>query len=124
MTVGGGFDDSMKALCNSLGATLRAPLVVRAGSRGAWVRTPGGEVIHVEGYPTKATHTRSAGSCHTGAMCALIARGWSLVDAVKIANAAASLGIQRSINGVPDCPGYDEVIAKLEEDETPAEAAK
>ena len=104
MTVGGGFDDSMKALCNSLGATLRAPLVVRAGSRGAWVRTPGGEVIHVEGYPTKATHTRSAGSCHTGAMCALIARGWSLVDAVKIANAAASLGIQRSINGVPDCP--------------------
>ena len=46
------------------------------------------------------------------------------VDAVKIANAAASLGIQRSINGVPDCPGYDEVIAKLEEDETPAEAAK
>ena len=120
----GGFDDSMKALCNSLGATLRAPLVVRAGSRGAWVRTPGGEVIHVEGYPTKATHTRSAGSCHTGAMCALIARGWSLVDAVKIANAAASLGIQRSINGVPDCPGYDEVIAKLEEDETPAEAAK
>ena len=95
-----------------------------AGSRGAWVRTPGGEVIHVEGYPTKATHTRSAGSCHTGAMCALIARGWSLVDAVKIANAAASLGIQRSINGVPDCPGYDEVIAKLEEDETPAEAAK
>ena len=124
MTVGGGFDDSMKALCNSLGATLRAPLVVRAGSRGAWVRTPGGEVIHVEGYPTKATHTRSAGSCHTGDMCALIARGWSLVDAVKIANAAASLGIQRSINGVPDCPGYDEVIAKLEEDETPAEAAK
>ena len=104
MTVGGGFDDSMKALCNSLGATLRAPLVVRAGSRGAWVRTPGGEVIHVEGYPTKATHTRSAGSCHTGAMCAPIARGWSLVDAVKIANAAASLGIQRSINGVPTAP--------------------
>lgn len=56
------------------------------------------------GYPTKATHTRSAGSCHTGAMCALIARGWSLVDAVKIANAAASLGIQRSINGVPTAP--------------------
>ena len=57
-------------------------------------------------------------------MCALIARGWSLVDAVKIANAAASLGIQRSINGVPDCPCYDEVIAKIEEDETTAEAAK
>ena len=120
LTVGGGFDKAMARLCESLGATLRAPLVVRAGSRGAWVRTPGGDVIHIEGYPTKATHTRSAGSCHTGTMCAMLARGWSLTDAVQIANAAASLAIQRSISGVPDCPTYDEAIAKVEEsDPTP-----
>lgn len=110
MTVGGGFDKSMSELCRSLGETLRAPLVVRAGSRGAWVRLPGGEVAHIEGFPTKATHTRSAGSCHTGAMCAMLARGWSLADAVRIANAAASLAIQHGINGVPNCPSYEDAI--------------
>lgn len=120
MTVGGGFDASMKSLCSRLGAALRAPLVVRAGSRGAWVRTPGEDVEHVEGYPTKAKHTRSAGSCHTGAMCALLALGWSLRDAVQIANAAASLAIQRSVNGVPDCPGFDEAIALVERTEDAA----
>ncbi|KFI95754.1 PfkB family carbohydrate kinase [Bifidobacterium stellenboschense] len=110
LTVGGGFDQAMNALCDALGNTLRAPLVVRAGSRGAWVREPGGEVQHVEGYPTKGVHTRSAGSCHTGAMCAMLAKGWSLADAVNIANAAASLAIQRHRAGVPVCPSYKEAV--------------
>lgn len=110
LKVNGGFDDFMAALCEALGSTLRAPLIVRAGSRGAWVRTPGGEVVHVEGFPTKSTHTRSAGACHTGAMCALLAEGWSLVDSVRIANAAASLAIQNNIDGVPNCPSYAQAM--------------
>ena len=114
MTVGGGFDKSMRLLCDELGNALRAPLVVRAGSRGAWVRKPGGNVEHIEGFPTKAVHTRSAGSCHTGVMCAMLAKGWSLPDAVRIANAAASLAIQRNDYGVPVCPGYQETMALLE----------
>lgn len=117
LTVGGGFDRSMAHLCDTLGTTLRAPLVVRGGARGAWVRTPGGEVVHVDGYPTKATHTRSAGLCHTGTMCAMLARGWALTDAVQIANAAASLAIQHNVSGVPECPSYEEAIAKVEESE-------
>lgn len=111
LTVGGGFDQAMNTLCDALGNTLRAPLVVRAGSRGAWVRNPGGEVEHIEGFPTKGVHTRSAGACHTGVMCATLAKGWSLTDAVRIANAAASLAIQRHIAGVPVCPSYKEATA-------------
>ena len=114
MTVGGGFDKSMKLLCDELGNALRAPLVVRAGSRGAWVRQPGGQVEHIEGFPTKAVHTRSAGACHTGVMCAMLAKGWSLTDAVRIANAAASLAIRNSDYGVPVCPSYRETMALLE----------
>lgn len=114
MTVGGGFDKSMKLLCDELGNALRAPLVVRAGSRGAWVRQPGGQVEHIEGFPTKAVHTRSAGACHTGVMCAMLAKGWSLTDAVRIANAAASLAIRNSDYGVPVCPSYQETMALLE----------
>lgn len=111
MTVNGGFDQSMMALCEALGEALRAPLVVRAGARGAWVREPGGTTKHVEGYPTKAIHTRSAGSCHTGVTCAMLTKGWSLPDAVQIANAAASLAIQHNVNGIPVCPGYEEALA-------------
>lgn len=111
VTIGGGLDDFMRELCEGLGTTLRAPLVVRVGSRGAWVRTPGGETTHVEGFPTEAVHTRSAGACHTGVMCAMLAQGYGLEDAVRIANAAASLAIQRSINGVPVCPSRAEALA-------------
>ena len=75
VTIGGGLDDFMHQLCDGLGATLRAPLVVRVGARGAWIREPGGETIHIEGYPTKAVHTRSAGGCHTGVVCAMLAKG-------------------------------------------------
>lgn len=115
VTIGGGLDDFMHQLCDGLGTTLRAPLVVRVGARGAWIREPGGETIHIEGYPTKAVHTRSAGGCHTGVMCAMLAKGHSLAESVKIANAAASIAIQRSLNGVPQCPDYDEAIALIGE---------
>lgn len=111
LTVGGSFDNAMRQLCDDLGSALRAPLVLRAGARGAWVRLPGGEVSHVEGFETKPVHTRSAGSCHTGALCAMLAQGWSLLDAVNIANAAASLAIEQHTDGVPRCPNRDDVMA-------------
>lgn len=114
VTVGGTFDNEMKALCDNLGTTLRAPLVIRAGARGAWVRLPGGEVTHVDGFPTKAVHKRSAGTVHTGVMCAMLAAGRTLVEATRVANAAASLSIEHSENGVPVPPTRDEVMALVE----------
>ena len=117
LTIGGGFDDAMTTLCDALGTTLRAPLVLRAGARGAWVRVPGSEVIHLEGFPVKSTHTRSAGSCHTGVMCAMLAQGWSLFDAVRIANASASIAIRNNKAGVPDCPPVEDAIALIKQHE-------
>lgn len=114
VTVGGTFDNEMKALCDNLGTTLRAPLIIRAGARGAWVRLPGGEVTHVDGFPTKAVHKRSAGTVHTGVLCAMLAVGKSLVEATRVANAAASLSIEHSENGIPVPPARDEVLALVE----------
>ena len=114
VTVGGTFDNEMKALCDNLGTTLRAPLIIRAGARGAWVRLPGGKVTHVDGFPTKAVHKRSAGTVHTGALCAMLAVGKSLVEATRVANAAASLSIEHSENGIPVPPARDEVLALVE----------
>ena len=110
VTVGGTFDNEMKALCDNLGTTLRAPLIIRGGARGAWVRLPGGEVTHVDGFPTKAVHKRSAGTVHTGVLCAMLAAGRSLVEATQVANAAASLSIEHSENGIPVPPTRDEVL--------------
>lgn len=115
-TVGGTFDNEMRMLCDNLGTTLRAPLVIRAGARGAWVRLPGGEVKHVDGFPTKAVHKRSAGTVHTGVLCAMLAAGKPLEEATRIANAAASLSIEHSANGVPVPPAHDEVMALIERD--------
>lgn len=114
VTVGGTFDNEMKALCDNLGTTLRAPLIIRAGARGAWVRLPGGEVTHVDGFPTKAVHKRSAGTVHTGVLCAMLTTGRSLVEATQVANAAASLSIEHSENGIPVPPARDEVLALVE----------
>jgi sugar/nucleoside kinase (ribokinase family) len=114
LTVGGAFDEAMEDLCGSLGETLRAPLILRAGSHGAWVREPGGAVTHVPGFPVKSVHTRSAGACHTGAFCAMLAQGWSMLDAAHIANAAASLAIERNIAGVPDCPDRQDALTLAE----------
>lgn len=111
LTVNGGFDETMQALCEALADALHAPIVLRAGSRGAWVRRPGHPVEHIEGFATKAIHTRSAGPCHTGALCALLAEGWELEDAVQIANAAASLAIVHNRHGVPLCPSFEEATA-------------
>ncbi|MUH59538.1 PfkB family carbohydrate kinase [Bifidobacterium canis] len=108
MRVDGGFDESMSNLCDSLAEVLRAPVVLRAGSRGAWLREHGKQTEHIDGFETKATHIRSAGPTHTGALCALLANGWNLESAVQIANAAASLAISKNINGVPQCPTFDE----------------
>lgn len=110
-TVGGTFDKAMRMLCDNLGTTLRAPLVVRAGERGAWVRLPGGDVKHVEGFPTKAVHKRSAGTVHTGALCAMLASGKPLEEAIHIANAAASLAIEYSVDGIPTPQPRDAVMA-------------
>ena len=115
MRVSGGCDEPLLAVCTSLSDVLRAPVVLRAGSRGAWIRQHGEGVMHIDGFPTKATHIRSAGPVHTGALCALLAEGWDLEASVQIADAAAALAVAHSVNGVPVCPGYDEATAVIKE---------
>jgi sugar/nucleoside kinase (ribokinase family) len=44
----------------------------------------------------------------------MLAQGWSMLDAVHIANAAASLAIERNIAGVPDCPDRQDALALAE----------
>ena len=58
VTVGGTFDNEMKALCDNLGTTLRAPLIIRAGARGAWV--PAGRWWRRHRSPMRRRRCRSS----------------------------------------------------------------
>ena len=115
ITVGGDAGAAMCDLATRLGDVLRAPLIIRSGAKGAWVRDLAADgsrrdVAYLPGFPTEAVHTRSAGSCHTGVVCARLAAGESLTDAVRLANAAASLAIRNNVHGVPVCPSYAEAV--------------
>ncbi|MBT1165575.1 PfkB family carbohydrate kinase [Bifidobacterium simiarum] len=120
ITVNGSTDAAMPELCDGLGAVLDAPLIVRTGATGAWLWEPGDDgdadgssLMHIEGYATKALHTQSAGRCHTGALCAMLARGANLEDAVELANAATSIAVSRANegSGAPECPTMEEAMA-------------
>ena len=119
ITVDGRTDAAMPELCEGLGVVLQAPLIIRTGATGAWGWEPSaaaageGKLTHVPGFATKALHTQSAGGCHTGALCAELARGASLVDAVRVANAASSLAVSRADagTGAPSCPSREEALA-------------
>lgn len=94
--------------CRTLARILESPVVVRTGAEGAWVcEDTHGEPILVEGFPVKAVDTNGAGDCHTGVLCACLAIGVPLPEAVRIANAAASVAVTRS--GPATCPSLAEL---------------
>ena len=123
MTVGGGFDDSMKALCNSLGARC-----ARAGGSCGVARRVGahaGRRSHPCGGVSDEGDAHPFGGlvphrCHVRTDRPRLVACRCGEDRQRGRFAGHSAFHQRR-SGLPR---YDEVIAKLEEDETPAEAAK
>lgn len=79
-----------------------APVIARIGEGGAIVAHPDGACSTVMGFPTRAIDTNGAGDCHTGVCCAELVRGQSLVEAVRLANAAAAIAVSR--HGPAVCP--------------------
>ncbi|UEJ81549.1 PfkB family carbohydrate kinase [Brachybacterium halotolerans subsp. kimchii] len=78
-------------LCQLSGTTI----VLRAGADGAYIAQPGGGVLPVAGCVVEAIDTNGAGDAHTGVLCARLAAGARLADAVRRANAAAALAVTR-----------------------------
>ncbi|MFM2072948.1 MAG: ribokinase [Actinomycetota bacterium] len=88
---------------SSLGVTA---VVVTAGSRGADVYR-NAKCTHVDPFPVNAIDTTGAGDTFCGALCARLARGVDLVDALRFASAAAALSTTR-VGAVPSIPTLDE----------------
>jgi ribokinase len=79
-----------------------ATVVVTAGSRGADVYR-NGDCTHVDPFPVSTIDTTGAGDTFCGALCARLARGIDLVDALRFASAAAALSTTR-VGAVPSIP--------------------
>jgi sugar/nucleoside kinase (ribokinase family) len=113
---GGGADGNPGADARSLATALcrlsRTAVVLRAGADGAYVAQPDACVLHVSAPVVEAIDSNGAGDAHTGVLCARLATGELLHDAVRRANAAAALAVTRQ--GPATAPGAAETDALLE----------
>jgi ribokinase len=95
----------------SLRASERQTICVTLGKRGV-VALTGGEAVVVRGRAVTAVDTTGAGDCFVGALAAQLAQGAPLRDALRTANVAASISVQRMGAG-SSMPTADEVAQTL-----------
>jgi ribokinase len=95
----------------SLQASRDQTICVTLGKRGV-VALVGGEPVVIPGRTVTAVDTTGAGDCFVGAVAALLANGQPIQTALRYANVAASICVQR-IGAAPSMPTVAEVKAAL-----------
>ncbi len=88
-------------------------VVVTLGEKGALVVPRHGDEVLIEGRSVKAVDTVGAGDVFCGYLAAGLAGGRSLVDAARVANAAAAIAVTRT-GSAASAPTRDEVAASIE----------
>jgi ribokinase len=92
-----------EALC-ALGVN---KVVITFGSDGAMLYEDGKAEI-VPAYKVNAVDTTAAGDVYNGAMCAALAEGASLVEALRFATKASAISVSRE-GAQPSIPSREEV---------------
>ncbi|MEI3843857.1 MULTISPECIES: PfkB family carbohydrate kinase [Microbacterium] len=98
-------------LAHALARRLDATVIVRANRDGAVVAGVGREPLLVPPHPVEAIDTNGAGDAHTGVLCAGLATGRRLEEAVRRANVAAAVAVTR--RGPATSPTSAEIDALL-----------
>ncbi|MDZ7412229.1 MAG: PfkB family carbohydrate kinase, partial [candidate division KSB1 bacterium] len=86
-------------------------VIITLGAKGAFF-FDGSDGVLVPGFPVKAVDTTAAGDAFNGALAVGLVQGLALPDAVRYANAAAALAVQR-LGAQPSLPRAAEVEAFL-----------
>lgn len=89
-------------------------LIVTQGSRGVSTCLKNGEILNVPAMKAKVVDTTGAGDTLNGAFTMQIAAGNSIEGALKFANAAASLSIEK-FGAQSGMPTYEEVLDRMNE---------
>lgn len=87
--------------------------IVRDGARGAWVCGNAAGTRHIPAREAQTVDTTGAGDVHAAAVVARLAAGRAMVQAVREANLAASLAVERE--GPAEGPWLDELQSLLEQ---------
>ena len=86
-------------------------VIVTVGSKGAYTLEDS-KLINVPAFPVKAVDTVAAGDTFCGALCVALSKGFSMSDAIRIGNKAASIAVTR-IGAQPSVPTQEEVFGNL-----------
>ncbi len=89
-------------------------VVVTLGSRGAELHTADG-VTHIESFAVHTVDTTGAGDCFCGALCARLAAGDEISDALRFAAAAGALSTTQSgaVPSLPHLPAIESLLARV-----------
>lgn len=87
-------------------------MVVTLGKNGARY-FDGDKHVTVEGFPTQAVDTTGAGDTFNGALAVALAEGSKFKEAVRFANAAASLSVEK-FGAQGGMPNRTEVVSRME----------
>ncbi len=86
-------------------------VVLTLGARGAYVAAEGVRAL-VPGFAVDAVDTTAAGDVHCGALAVALVEGRPLVEAARVAHAAAALSVTR-LGAQPSAPRRAEIEALL-----------
>lgn len=117
-TSGDGDPASTASRLMDLGLT---KVVLKLGSRGAYLATPDGASHRIASFPVQAVDTTAAGDAFNGAFAAGLSLGMSSPESARFAAAAAALSVTRA-GAQPSMPSRDEVNQLL--DRTSPESTK
>ncbi|MFQ5778028.1 MAG: ribokinase [Terriglobia bacterium] len=101
-----------RRLCRQLLGRGPGTVILTLGERGALVAERGREMVYVPGFRVKAVDTTGAGDAFNGALAVGLLEGKTLVEATRLACAAAALSVTRP-GAQPSMPTRAELRAFL-----------
>jgi len=100
------------SVIHKIQATGVKTVIVTVGKLGAYTLNEQNELVLVPAFPVKAIDTVAAGDTFCGGLCVALSKGYSLAEAIKVGNKAASIAVTR-IGAQPSVPTAEEVFGSL-----------